>query len=321
MPKKTRKNSKSHEPEGAESGMRGMWTGTISFGLVSVPVSLYPAIRKRPVHLRWLSKDGVPLKRQYVCSQDQQPLQKEDLVRGYEVENGKVVLVKDEELDAIAPDKTRDISLQSFVKLSQIPDFYFDRPYFLAPAGGSAKAYQLLAYVLAERECAGIGSFVMRGKEYLVAIVSAKGMLMAETLRFHTELREPAQIPLPQPEVPSEAGVKQLRSAIRSLRRKTVDEALLADRYALRLQRLISIKSESEKAVVHHEQHEEERTGVVDLVALFQARMQEAERDQEGSPGGYAELTKEELYERAQAANIHGRSKMTKEELIAALSS
>src|SRR5207248_7073669 len=107
-------------------------------------------------------------------------------------------VVTDEELERLAPEKSRDIDLRRFVEAEAIPPMYFERSYFLVPAGGSAKAYRLLAATMEETHRAGIATFVMRGKEYLVAILSENGILRAETLRFSDEIRSPEDVGLPE---------------------------------------------------------------------------------------------------------------------------
>jgi DNA end-binding protein Ku len=161
-------------------------------------VSLFPAARSNRTSLRMLGPDGQPLARKYFAENTGKDLDVDEVVRGYEVSKEKYVIVTDEELDRLAPEKTRDIDLKQFVPAESIPPLYFERGYFLTPAAGSQKAYKLLAETMEESKLAGIATFVMRGKEYLVAIFSDKGILRAETMRFADELRSPADIGLPK---------------------------------------------------------------------------------------------------------------------------
>src|SRR5262245_23491356 len=116
---------------------RAFWSGTITFGLVSVPVDLYPAARAERTSLRTLDEDGTPLRRQYWCPKEERPLAWEELVRGVEVDGGKWVTVTDEELEALEPKKTRDIELQRFVPVEELPPAYFETGYVLTPGGRS----------------------------------------------------------------------------------------------------------------------------------------------------------------------------------------
>src|SRR2546429_5926912 len=136
------------------------------------------------------------------------------MVRGFEYEKGKYVIVTDEEVERLAPEQGRDIDLRKFVDLESIPPLYFDRSYFLAPSTGSEKAYKLLAETMAKSDLAGIATFVMRGKEYLVAIFPENGILRAETMRFADELRSPKEVGLPEKKNVPAAAVKKFARLI-----------------------------------------------------------------------------------------------------------
>jgi DNA end-binding protein Ku len=159
------------EPDSDDAPGRGraIWSGTITFGLVSVPVDLFTAIRARQTAMKLVDPKGKPLGRQYYCPTDGKALANDEIVRGYETDDGKMVVVTDEELASVAPEMSRDIDLRRFVPLEQIPPIYFQRPYIMAPAGRSTKAYHLLAETMQRSGKVGIGTFVMRGHEYLVA--------------------------------------------------------------------------------------------------------------------------------------------------------
>jgi DNA end-binding protein Ku len=200
-----------------EAPTRPFWSGTITFGLVSIPVSLFPANRNARVSLRMLSPRGKPLARRYYAPATGRELESGEMVRGYEIEKGKYVVVTDEELERLAPEKSRDIDLQRFVGADEIPPVYFERGYFLLPAGGSSKAYRLLAAIMEQARRAGIATFVMRGKEYLVAILAENGILRAETLRFSDEIRSPRDVGLPEVRTPAEAKVRAFAAAISKL--------------------------------------------------------------------------------------------------------
>jgi len=182
----------------APSGPRPFWSGTITFGLVSIPVNLYPGVRSTGVRTRMLTADGTPVRRRYFCPNDEKDLERDEIVRGYEVEEGQWVVVTDEDLEAIAPRKSRDIDLRRFVGLDELDPFLFENTYVLTPGGESEKAYRLLADVMERESKAGIATFVMREKEYLVAILAEKGILRAETLRFADEVRSPRDVELPE---------------------------------------------------------------------------------------------------------------------------
>ena len=230
---------------------RGMWSGTVSFGLVSIPVALMPGLRQTHIALRMLGgQHNTPLSRRYVCSADNKEVPPEHIARGYGISPGRFVVVTDEELEALAPEKSRDIDLRRFVKLAEIDPVFFDRPYYLTASGGSTKAYRLLAQTMEKTGRAGIATFVMRGKEYLVAIIAQDGLLRAETLRFVDELRSAQQVGLPKAKKAPRTALARVSKAIRALAAKDVDPAELVDERNRRLVALISRKEHERRDVV-----------------------------------------------------------------------
>src|SRR5438876_11950716 len=171
MPRrKTTRQKSADGDDGNARGARPFWSGTLTFGLVSVPVDHYPGNRTNRAPLRMLGPEGEPLSRRYYSEKSGRDLDDDEMIRGYEIEKDRYVIVTDEELERLAPEQSRDLDLRRFVPLEDIPPLYFDRSYFLAPSEGSEKAYKLLAETMAKSGLAGIATFVMRGKEYLVAI-------------------------------------------------------------------------------------------------------------------------------------------------------
>jgi DNA end-binding protein Ku len=254
------------------SGMRPFWSGTITFGLVTVPVALYAATRSRGVALKMIGPDESPVQRRYVCSKDEKVLDLDDIVRGYEVEKGKFVVVTDDELEAIEPKKSREIDLRVFVDVEDIDPIYFERAYFLVPNGGTNKAYRLLAEVMERKKQAGIATFVMRAKEYLVAIIAENGILRAETLRFADEVRQPEEIGLPKAAKASAADVKKFENQIaRHAKKVNLNEFL--DDYTERLEKLVASKERKKADIVKApEEPEREEAGggeVVDLLEVL----------------------------------------------------
>jgi DNA end-binding protein Ku len=240
----------SSDAASAAAPVRSFWSGTITFGLVSIPVDLFAAVVPRQKSMKLVDEEGHPLGRRYWCPKHEKVLDDDELVRGYETDSGKVVVVTDEEFASAAPEKSRDIELRRFVALDDIPPFYFDRPYFLAPDERAGKAYALLAQTMAKTGKAGIGSFVMRDHEYLVAIVSDQGMLRAEVLRYVDELRTPEAVGLPKPAKPDAARVRALAREIDALAEAKVDPAELADLEAETLRAFAEKKAKSGEGVV-----------------------------------------------------------------------
>jgi DNA end-binding protein Ku len=252
-----------------EPSVRPFWSGTITFGLVSIPVNLYPANRESRVSLRMLGPGGEPLSREYYAPETGEDLESMEAIRGYEVRKGKYVTITDEELERLAPEKSRDIDLRVFVKRDEIPPLYFKRAYFLAPADKSAKAYRLLAETMDRTRRTGIATFVMRGKEYLVAIYADRGILRANTLRFSDEIRTPQAVGLREKKEAQPKGiVRQFETAIARLTRKTLDPKELRDEYSESLLKFAEKKYAQRKDVVEtHAKGRPEK--VVDLMEVL----------------------------------------------------
>ncbi len=247
-----------HQLERPSAGRRGFWSGTVSFGLVNIPVSLYPANRSSHLGLRMLAPDGTPLERRYYSSVTRKELAPEELVRGYELEKDQYVVVTDGELEKLDPQKSSIIDLRRFVPVEAIPPLYFERGYFLGPGGESTKAYQLLAAVMEKTRRAGIGTFVMRGKEYLIAIIAEKGILYAETMRFKDELRTPEDIGLPKKSSGEEEKIRQFERIINQHSKPQLARAELHDETSEALLKIVKAKqSEKENVIVSSEPREQ----------------------------------------------------------------
>src|SRR5690606_23960228 len=217
------------EQEHSGARVRSLWSGTITFGLISIPADLLTAVRPRQTAMKLVDSEGHALGREYHCSKEEKPLAYDDLVRGYETDDGKMVVITDKEFESVAPEMSADIELRSFVPIEQIPALFFQKPYFLAPAGKSAKAYILLAETMERTGRVAIGSFVMRGHEYLVAIVPDNGVLRADTLRYADEIRTPESIGLPKHGKPAATKVTQFAKAIDDLTHKEIKVSELED--------------------------------------------------------------------------------------------
>jgi DNA end-binding protein Ku len=311
---------------------------------VSVPVSLFVATRPGRFSLRMVDAEGTPLSRVYFCSREERPLSRDEIVRGYEVEKGRFVVVEDEELEAVAAEKSQEINLERFVDATTIDPIYFDRAYYLAPDRGGSRPYRLLARAMEESGQAGVATFVRHGKEYLVAILAERGLLRVETLRFHDELRTPADVGLPEIGAPKDAKRRAIEKAMSKLHAEELDRKVLTDRQAERLELLVQRKLESGKDVVKApdaaEPSERESAEIIDLMQVLKRSLQEKESGARATRRGTArrsapttrkapraasrrghlqERSKAELYERAKRLDIAGRSQMTKQELIDAI--
>jgi DNA end-binding protein Ku len=181
---------------------RSIWTGAISFGLVTVPVKLYSAVQRKTVRFHQLdSADGVriSMKRVNPVSGDEVPYDR--LVKGYEISPDRYVLVEPAELETLQPEKTRTIDIEDFVELADIDPVFYDHPYYLAPGAGGAKPYRLLLDAMAETGKVGIATVVIRSKQHLVALRPMGDVLQMATMLFADEIVEPDRIEeIPDPD-------------------------------------------------------------------------------------------------------------------------
>jgi DNA end-binding protein Ku len=198
---------------------RPLWSGSISFGLVNIPVRLHTAVREQRVAFHMLhNQDKVRLRRRMVCTEDGKEIHPEHIVRGYEVEKGKYVIIRDEELEACAPEKSRAIEITDFVELGEIDPLYFDRPYHVVPQAGASKPYRLLVEAMTRAKRVGLARLVMHEKEHLCAVRPQNGLLCIETMNFPDEIVARDEIDdLPHDMKLSEKEVKSAQEAVREM--------------------------------------------------------------------------------------------------------
>ncbi|MFZ1996681.1 MAG: Ku protein [Solirubrobacteraceae bacterium] len=177
---------------------RSIWTGSLSFGLVNVPVSVEAAVRDQDLHFRQIHrKDGALVEVQRWCSKEGAEVPYEEITHGYELDDGRWITVSDLELAAIEPRRTRTIDIEQFVELAEVDPMYFDHPYWLVPASdddGAVRAYRLLTEVMGRTDRAALGRLVMRAKEYLALVRARGGALTLTTMRFADEVRSPEDL-------------------------------------------------------------------------------------------------------------------------------
>jgi len=214
-----------------------------------------------------LGQDGEPLARKYYSEKTERDLDADEMVRGYEYAKGKYVVVTDEELERLAPDKSRNIDLTRFVKEDSIPPLYFERGYYLTPTENSEKAYKLLVEAMKETGEAGIATFVMRGKEHLLAIFSDHGILRAETMRFPDELRSPKEVGLPAKRKVPPAAVKKFETLISKKTKKDFKPA--KDLQAEQLLKLVKKKKATRSNIVEVKGEEPSEGKVLDMMEVL----------------------------------------------------
>ena len=303
---------------------RSLWTGSLSFGLVNVPVQLVSAARDLDFHFHQLhEKDNVRIEQRRFCSEEDVEVAWEEVARSYDLD-GEQVILTDAELGSVEPRKTRTVDIEAFVDLADVDPIYFDHPYFLVPAGdseGTLRAYRLLVEVMGSTERAALGRFVMRTKEYLAAVRVRDGALTLTTMLFHDEVRPAKDVPTGGKK-PKKQQLDQAVALIEELSTDWDPESY-ADCYRERLRRVIESKRKRRKVEVPEQ--EREPSPVPDLMAALQATLDNVRngrelREEPEADGDLSALSKDELVERAKEANIEGRTKMSKKELAEALS-
>ncbi len=174
---------------------RAIWSGSISFGLLNVPVKLYSAVSKQTVRFRELREgDGSRIRHKRVAETDGKEVAYEKIVKGYEYAPDQYVVLTKDELAELEPQRTRAIEIQDFVDLDDIDPIYFEQPYFLGPDKGAAKAYGLLVQAMQEARKVAVARFVLRNKEHLAAIRPMGDVLTLATMRFHDEVTSPQDL-------------------------------------------------------------------------------------------------------------------------------
>jgi DNA end-binding protein Ku len=260
---------------------RAMWSGTISFGLVNVPVKLYPALQDKDIHFHLLSKDGTcRLRRKLVCPETGDEYDYKDTARGFEVAPDQYIIVDQKELDSIKPEAARTIEIKHFVDLEQIDPVYYDRPYYLVPDEHGATAYRLLLEAMKKSNRVGIARFVMRGKEYLAAIRPMEEALCLETMHFADEVANPEELPVPRD---LDLDRKQLDAAgkLIAVLETDFDPSAYKPEYRQRLTELIERKAAGEE-IVTHEAAVQEAPNVMSLMRALEASVAEAKKASAG---------------------------------------
>ena len=314
---------------------RSIWKGSITFGLITIPVKIFTAVgreagEKIDLHLLH-EKDGERIRYERTCDKGHKDIAWSDIVKGYEYEKGKWVEITDEDLEALDLESLRTIDIVSFAPYDQIDPMYFDKAYYVVPEEAALKAYRLMSEALLDEGLVGIAKVAMREREHLCALRIADDVMVLETMHWPEELREPKFDELRKRPKVQDRERKMARQLIRQLT-DDFDPSKFQDEYHKALKKLIRKKVKGEEIVIP-EAPEEPAGTVVDLMEALKASVDAARRGEKPKPvrartssgnGKAADedlsaLTKEELAARAKELDIAGRSKMGKKELIRAI--
>jgi DNA end-binding protein Ku len=257
---------------------QALWSGTISFSLVAIPVRLVKAVEPGRVSFRLLhNKDYSPLLRALYCPKENKIVAQNDIVRGYELGPDQYMPITDQELESVSPERSRTIELIEFIDMKEMDSIYFDHPYYLVPAKGGEKAYKLLAEVMRRSHKAGLAKFVLGEREYLVAVYSTGGALALMTLHYSEEILSEDDL------VPADASI----TAAEHNQMKKIIKDMVADfnpgkqvnERRKKIMALLKKKTKKQSPVEAPHVEEEEGATPVDLVAALEESMRKAKRN------------------------------------------
>lgn len=260
-------------------GMRAIWKGSISFGLVNIPIGLYPATRREDLSFKQLRESDLsPIRYKRVAEADGEEVPWEKIIKGYEYEKGQYVVVKDEDFEKAAPDATQTIDITDFVKLDEIDPMFFDKPYYLEPQKAGKKAYALLRDTLKETGRVGIAKVVIKTREHLAAVKPKQNALVLELMHFPEEVLEPSGLDLPSDESLGKKEMDMAKTLVETMSDKWEPDKY-QDEYRAKLMEVIEekIKSGGEETPTPKAKPKK-ATNVVDLVEVLQRSLAETKK-------------------------------------------
>ena len=266
--------------------MRAIWKGSISFGLVNIPIALYPATRKEELRFRLLrAKDLSPVNYKRVAQADGKEVPWDEIVKGYEYEKGKFVVLKDEDFQRVDLEATQTVDIQDFVDLDEIDPMFFYKPYYLEPQKGGDKAYVLLRDALEESKKVGIAKVVIKTRQYLAGVKAEDGVLVLELMHFAEELAGTEKLHVPKKMEVGKREMTMATSLIDSMSAKW-DPQKYHDDYREALMGVIEEKVEAGgKEIKEKPKPKKAPTKVIDLVSVLQKSLEQAGTARKRSTG------------------------------------
>ncbi|MBX9853480.1 MAG: Ku protein [Cytophagaceae bacterium] len=253
--------------------MRAIWSGAISFGLVNIPVRLYSAAGEAGISFDMLAKDDLsPIKYQRIAASDGREVPYKDIVKGYEIEKGKYVVLSDKDFEKANAKKTKSIEILNFVDEEEINSIYFDKPYYLEPDKNASKPYALLREALKKSKKVGIASFVLRNREHLAVLKVAGNVIVLNQMRYHADVRDADDLNLPEKDAVSAKETEMAIKLIEQLTEK-FQPSHYKDTYVDELKKIIEAKSEG-KTIQVKGGEAPEPTRVKDLMDVLKASLE-----------------------------------------------
>ena len=259
--------------------MRAIWKGSISFGLVNIPIALYPATRKEDLRFRLLrAKDLSPVNYKRVAEKDGKEVPWDQIVKGYEYEKGKYVVLKDEDFQRVDLEATQTVDIQDFVEQEEIDPVFFYKPYYLEPQKGGDKAYVLLRETLKKTGKVGIAKVVIKTRQYLAGVKAENNVLVLELMHFAEELADPDKLHVPKKIEPGKREVDMATALVNSMSSKW-DPKKYRDDYRDALMEVIDEKVEAGGKELEEKPKKKvpPSTKVIDLVAVLQESLNQTE--------------------------------------------
>jgi DNA end-binding protein Ku len=302
---------------------RALWTGSITFGLVNVPVRIFSAVHEHKLSFHLVhAKDDAPIGYQKICKLEDKPVSNDEIVKAFEVEKGEFVQMTDEDFEAVQVEGQHSIDLEDFVPYDDIDPVFFAHTYLVGAQEGAERPYALLVRAMEESGLVGIGKFVMRSRQYLGCLRVRDGLLTLEQMYFADEIDEPESV---LPDALPTVAKRELDmglSLIQSFAGEWEPEKY-KDTYRDALMAIVDEKRKGHE--VRRIQEPDEEESPPDLMEALRRSLEQVEggrpRKAKRNGGGTATLSKSELEERARELEIPGRSKMTKDELAEAVAS
>lgn len=299
------RGARARDLTGRDTIVAKIWKGALTFGLVNIPVHLEPAVKSDEgrVSFRQLREgDLSPIKNERIAERDGQPVAWDEIVKGYEYEKGKFVVLTKEELDAVEVASSRTIDVLDFVEAAAIDPRYFEKPYYLLPEQGAEKAYALLREAIRQTGMVGIGKITMRQRQHLVAIKTLDEALILEIMRFEDEIVDDSTYTFPAADKVRPQELAMAEQLVRNLA-DNFDPSKYTDEYRDNLMTLIQAKIKGETARLP-EQPELEGTKVIDLMARLQQSLEHQQRVGKKTP---ARAKKSEPADDAAASDESGK--------------
>jgi DNA end-binding protein Ku len=258
--------------------VQGIWSGTISFSLVAIPVRLVKAIEPGRISFHLLhNKDYSPLARRMFCPEEETMVPPDEIIRGYEIMPDKYILMTDEELESVSPERSRTIEIVEFIDMKEVDPIYYDHPYYLVPSKGGEKAYRLLVEVMRRTNKAGLAKFVLAEREYLVAVTSRDGALALTTLHYSEEIVPDEDLSPKKGKIAVEEQ-SRIKESIEHMI-EDFDPGKYADGRRKKLIDLLAAKAKEKALVEAPVAKEEEGEGPADLVAALEESMRKVKEN------------------------------------------